>query len=293
MEDIELNPAFEDDALSAFSLTEGPPIYVVSGSMGYLGEQLARTIIPQFQGIRVPIVMRQRVQHLSEIENVVDQAIQTGGTILHTIANSDLRSAMIELAREKNVVAIDIIGPLIERLSTVLGQEPAGKPGLYRELHENYFKRIEALEFTLAHDDGKNYQGWGDAEIILVGLSRVGKTPLSVYLSMLGWKVANIPLVPGISPRSELFDLDRRRVIGLKIEASILLEHRQYRQRNLGVRGKSDYNDLAKLYEETQEARLNFRKGGFKVIDVTNKPIETTAGQISTLITRRFKSGIE
>ncbi len=285
--ELNLPPLHQNESANG---PKAPPIYVVSGSMGSLGEQLAHTIIPQFPGANIPIEMVQRVQHLSQVEAVIAQAKQTNGTILHTIANPDIRQTLTAMAQEQNVVAIDIVGSLIERLTDVLGQEPVGKPGLYRELNETYFKRIEAIEFTLVHDDGMNYQDWHEAEIVLTGLSRVGKTPLSLYLSMLGWKVANIPLVPGVQPRPSLFELDRRRVIGLKIDPMTLLQHREHRQRGLGVRGKSDYNDPAKLYDESTEAKRVFRKGGFKVIDVTNKPIESTASQVIMAITKKLQT---
>ena len=175
--DLEIKPLDNKEPISEALGPEAPPIYVVSGSMGTLGEQMARTVLPQFRGANVPIEMVRRVQHLSQVEAVIEQAAQTNGTILHALANAELRYAMIELAEKKNVVAIDIVGPLIERLTEVLGQEPVGQPGLYRKLHETYFKRVAAIEYTLAHDDGKNYQNWTDAEIVLVGVSRVGKTP--------------------------------------------------------------------------------------------------------------------
>jgi regulator of PEP synthase PpsR (kinase-PPPase family) len=265
-----------------------PPIYIVSGNVGALGEQAVHTILPQFPGVDVPIEMVVKVRDSGEIEAVVDQAARSGGTIVHTLTNSALRYQMIDLARKKNVAAIDIVGPLIERLAEILEQEPVGKPGLYREMNLAYFKRVEAIEFTLTHDDGKNFRKWAEAEIVLVGPSRVGKTPLGLFLSMKGWKVANVPLVPGIAPRPELFDLDRRRVIGLKIDPAELLAHRQYRQNSLGVSGQSDYDDPAKLYEEVEAAKQVYRRGGFKVIDVTNKPIETSANQVITAVTRQL-----
>lgn len=265
-----------------------PPIYIVSGNVGALGEQAVRTIVPQFPGVDVPIEMVTQVHDLAQIEAVVEEAARTGGTIVHTLTNSALRYQMIELARKRNVTAVDLVGPLIERLAELLGQEPVGKPGLYRQMNLAYFKRVEAIDFTLAHDDGKNFQGWAEAEIVLVGPSRVGKTPLGLFLSMKGWKVANVPLVPGVPPRPELFDLDRRRVIGLKIDPAELLAHRQYRQSSLGVGGQSDYDDPVKLYEEVEVAQQVFRRGGFKVIDVTNKPIETSAAQVITAVTRQL-----
>lgn len=264
------------------------PIYIVSGGMGALGEQVVRTILPQFQGAQAPVEIVRQVRERSQLEAVVAQAAQTGGTIVHTLTNGGLRQQMIALAAAQQVAAIDIVGPLMEHLTAVLGEEPIGRPGLYRELNQAYFKRVEAIEYTLAHDDGKHYQGWPDAEIVLVGPSRVGKTPLSMYLSVLGWKVANVPLVPQITPRPELFALDRRRVVGLKIDAAELLSHRQHRQRSLGAGRRSDYNDPARLYEELEVALRLFRQGGFKVVDVTNKPIETSAGEVITAVTRQL-----
>ncbi len=266
----------------------GPPIFVVSGSMGTLGEQVARAVLPQFREAHVSVQVFRRVQQVSQVKAIVAEAAEVNATIIHTIANADIRQMFIELAAERNVIAIDIVGPLIERLTDVLGVDPVGKPGLYRELNDAYFRRIQAIEFTVTHDDGMNYEDWPDAEIILTGVSRVGKTPLSLYLSMLGWRVANIPIVPGVPPRPELFELDHRRVVGLTIDAVQLHTHRQHRVRNLRL-GKSDYSDLEQLHEEIKATRQVFRRGGFRVIDVTNKPIETTAGQVIDLVTRRLK----
>lgn len=265
-----------------------PPLYIVSGNVGSMGQQAVQTILSQFTGVQVPVRIVSQVRQIEQIEAVVAQVAHRGGTIVHTLTNSTLRYQMIELARKNNVVAIDLVGPLIERLAGVLKQEPVGQPGLYRQMNLAYFQRVEAIEFTLEHDDGKHFETWNEAEIVLVGPSRVGKTPLSLFLSMKGWKVANVPLVPGVPPRSNLFELDRRRVIGLEIDPAELLAHRQYRQSSLGVSGRSDYNDPLKLYEEVEAAQQVFRRGRFKVIDVTNKPIETSAAEVITAVTRQL-----
>lgn len=266
-----------------------PPIYLVSGSIGALGEQTLRTVLPQFQGVQVPVVKAPRVQTSKQVASIVAKAASTQGIILHTLVDNALRLQMNQLAAEQGVLAIDLIGQIMEYFIGLIGQEPMGKPGLYRYKNQEYFDRVDAIEFTLDHDDGKNHEGWAEAEIVLTGPSRLGKTPLGVYLSVLGWKVANIPIVPGIAPRPELFALDRRRVIGLTIEEGELLTFRQHRQDGLGVSGKSDYTDLTKLYEELEEARQVCRKGRFKLIDVSNKPIETTAAQVITAVTRQLK----
>lgn len=267
--------------------TGPPPIYVVSGGTGASGEQLVHTVLAQFPESQVPVIMRGHVRHLEQVEAVVDQAAASGGTIVHTMVDARLRDALTRLAQDRNVAAIDLMGDLLSRLADVLGQEPVGHPGLYRQLHQAYFERVAAIDFAMAHDDGKNPEGWPQADIVLVGVSRVGKTPLSMYLSVLGWKVANVPLVMGLPPPPDLFQLDRRRVIGLNIEPGQLLVHRQQRQRRLGAPGPSAYTDPAAIYEEVEAARQVFRQGGFSIIDVTDKPIETSADEIIERVTRR------
>jgi regulator of PEP synthase PpsR (kinase-PPPase family) len=265
-------------------------IYIVSGGTGASGEQLVHTVLAQFPESKVPVITVAHVRQMEQVEDVVTRAAATGGTIVHTLVDAHLRSALIHLAQERNVAAIDLMGDLLSRLTAVLGREPVGHPGLYRQLRQDYFERVATIEFAMAHDDGKNPHDWPLAEIVLVGVSRVGKTPLSMYLSVLGWKVANVPLVMELSPPPELFQLDRRRVIGLSIEPGQLLFHRQQRQRHLGAPGPSAYTDPATIYEEMEAARQVFQRGGFSVIDVTDKPIETSADEIIELITQRLKA---
>ncbi|PID85086.1 MAG: transcriptional regulator [Chloroflexi bacterium] len=279
-----------DDSQFVEDETPSLPIYLVSGNIGALGEQTVRTVLPQFQGVRWPIVKRPRILKIDQVVHIVNEAKETKGIIMHTLVDNDLRLFMNQYAMESDVLAIDLIGQLMEFLMQKLGQKPLGQPGLYRYKNQEYFDRIDAIEYTLDHDDGKNSGSWEHAEIIIAGPSRLGKTPLAIYLSVLGWRVANIPLVLGIPTPPKLFELDRRRVIGLTIEPTELLAFRQHRQNNLGVNKKSDYNNITILHEEIEEARRIFRKGRFKVINVTNKPIETTAAQVITTITRQLKS---
>jgi regulator of PEP synthase PpsR (kinase-PPPase family) len=267
-----------------------PPIYVVSGNLGALGEQLARTVLAQFQDTYVPLEIYPRTTHIEQLEGIVAEAAKHKGTIIHTLVDPHLRPEMIRLSAEKGVFAIDAVGPLLERLTEVMGHEPAGKPGLYRQLHATYYKRIEAIEYTMDHDDGMNPDGWGEAEIVLLGVSRVGKTPISLYLSILGWKVANIPIVTEIKPHDHLSKLDQRRVVGLTIAASQLIYHRQLRQRRLAAGSRSRYSDPKKIFEEIEATELFFRRKGFRMIDVTGKPIESSADEIINLVTERTNS---
>jgi regulator of PEP synthase PpsR (kinase-PPPase family) len=274
------------------SMNSSPsPIYIVSGGVGASGEQLVHTVLAQFPGIPVPVKTVAHVKQIEQLKDVVEMASITGGTIVHTLVDARLRKALIRLSQKREVVAIDLMGELISRLSDLLGRKPLGHPGLYRQLHRAYFDRVAAIEFAVAHDDGKKPEDLVLAEIVLVGISRTGKTPLSMYLSMLGWKTANVPLITGLSPPPELFQLDPRRVIGLSIEPGQILAHRRHRQHRLGIVESSSYVDPKAVYEEAEAARQVFRRGGFTAIDVTDKPIETSAEQIVELMTQRFKTG--
>ncbi len=271
-------------------MTHSHLILIISGGAGASGEQLVGTVLAQFPQSGVRLVTVPSVRTVEQIDDVVARAGQSGATLVHTLVDAGLRAHLIEQAGEQGVVEIDLMGALFGRLAQVLGQEPLGQPGLYRQLNRTYFDRVAAIEYTMANDDGKNANGLAQAEIVLCGVSRVGKTPLSMYLAVLGWKVANVPLVPGIDPPPELFHIERERAIGLTVEAGQLIAFRQQRQQRLGagVGGGGDYTDPAKVYEELEDARRFCRRCGFTVLDTTDKPIETTADEIIRLITARF-----
>ena len=264
-------------------------IHIISGGAGASGEQLVHTVLAQFPENKVIVTTAGHVRRMKQLEDIVAQVVGTDAIIVHTMIDTRLRNALQQLAQARNIVAIDLMGDLMAHLSKVLEQEPAEKPGLYRQLHQDYFERVSAIDFTMAHDDGKNPKGWSNAEIVLTGVSRVGKTPLSMYLAVLGWKVANVPLVVGINPPLELFNLNSNRVVGLTIDPTKLLTHRQQRQKRLGTVGASPYSDPVKLFEEVEAADRIFARGGFSVVDVTDKPIETSADDVIKLITRQTR----
>ena len=265
------------------------PLFVVSGGVGASGEQLARTVLAQFEQSRVDIEIYPKVHTAERVSRVFHKAASRKALILHSFVDPELRRMAVKTAEELKVEAIDLVGPFMTALCGRLGEKPLGKPGLYRQLYRSYFDRISGMDYTLAHDDGKNPGGWKDAEIVLIGASRVGKTPVSLYLSVLGWRVANIPLVAGIPPPDELFRLDMRRVVGLTITPSELVEHRRHRQRRLGlVDGRSEYVDPVKVFEETDDIERQLKHRGIPIIDVTGKPIETTADEIVRLIQRKI-----
>ncbi len=261
-----------------------PPIFIVSGGVGASGEHVVRTALAQFEEIDVPVLIVPHVRRVDQIKRVVSEAAARHGMIVHTLVDATLRRSLQQLAEAQQVPTLDLMGPLFEWLSATLRQPPLNQPGRYRRLHATLIARIEAIEWTLDHDDGRKPHEWDQAEIVLAGVSRVGKTPTSVYLAVLGWKVANIPLVRDIPPPPELFMLDRQHVIGLTIDPGQLVHHRRGRQQRLGIPMGHAYTDPSDLYDEVDAARQVFRRGGFRVIDVTDKPIEQIADEIIRLV---------
>ena len=254
-------------------------IFIVSGGTGFSGEQLLRTALAQFPETDATVEVIAGIRRPEQLENAVARTGAANGLIVHTLVDAELRLTLDRLARNRGVLAVDVIGPLLAQLQIVLGRDPIGRPGLYREQNREAFERTEAIEFTLAHDDGRHIENLRQADIVLVGVSRVGKTPISLYLASLGWKVANVPLIGG-EPPPELFQLHRRRVVGLTIEPEQLLAHRRWRERRLKVSLSGSYSNPAKLREELEAARRVFLQGGFAVVDITNKPVEVSAKEI-------------
>jgi regulator of PEP synthase PpsR (kinase-PPPase family) len=264
-------------------------IHIVSGGVGASAELLTHTVLAQYPGPRPELIIHPHIHDVEDVRAIVNRAASEDALILHTLVNEDIRGALIEEARRQQVDAIDLAGPIMDELSHRLHAEPIGQPGLYRKLYGQYFKRVDAIEFTIAHDDGKRTEELNEADIVLMGVSRLGKTPLSVYLAMQGWKVANVPFVPGIRPPDELWNIDARNIVGLTIEPPQLAVHRKWRERRLGI-GVGDYVDQKQVAGELREANRFFTKYGIPIIDVTDKPIETSGAEIVAEVTRRHRN---
>ncbi len=260
-------------------------IFIVSGGTGFSGEQLLRTALAQFPEAEVTVEVIAGVRRPEQLENAVARAAVANGLLVHTLVVAELRLALDRLARNRGVLAVDLMGPLLAQLQVVLGREPVGRPGLYREQNRETLERTEAIEFTLVHDDGRHIENLRQADIVLVGVSRVGKTPISLYLASLGRKVANVPLVSGELP-PELLQIHRRRVVGLIIDPDQLLAHRRWRERRLKVSLSGSYSNPLKIREELEAARRMFLQGGFAVVDITNKPVEVSAKEILEAVGR-------
>lgn len=266
-----------------------PPVYVVSGGSGASGQQIVETALAQFPKLTVPVVKKGRVRNLKQVEEVVKKASAEGGTVVHTLVESRLREALIRLGRKHDVVTIDLMGPLLEQVAGQYGTRPLEQPGLYRELRKDYFDRVAGIDFAVIHDDGKKPEDLSIADIVIIGPSRCGKTPLSMYLAVHGWKVANVPILRDIPLPEELYRIDRRRVIGLTIEYEHLLDHRKKREEWMGTVVTTAYSKPASVFEDLEVARKIYRNGGFHVVGVTDKSIERIAGEIVEFLTRNLK----
>lgn len=270
-------------------VTPVAPIYIVSGGKGLAGDAVVQSVLIQFPNNKMPVIIVPDILNQTKIDEVIGRVINTGGIIVHTMVDPDTRKLLVDSCVQCGVRHIDLAGDLSDYLSDLLHTRPISQPGLYRLSNIAYFKRVEAIDFTLKVDDGQNPEKLKQADIVLTGVSRTGKTPLSVYLAMFGWKVANVPIVEGIAPPDELFKVDSRRVFGLNISPVYLIAQRANRVKTLQMDQNTDYINNRRVAEELLYARRIFERGGFTEIQVTNKPIESSANEILTLLTGRFE----
>ncbi|MEZ4867486.1 MAG: pyruvate, water dikinase regulatory protein [Caldilineaceae bacterium] len=268
------------------SSSKAQPIFIISGGTGASGELLVHTVLAQFRASQTPIQIEAHVHTPQQVVAAVAKAAAANGLIVHTMVNARCRQTLMTEAARRHVPTFDLAGPLLDHLAGALNQEPIGQPGLYRQLHAAYYQRVEAINFAVAHDDGQRPEDLPLADIVLVGVSRVGKTPLSMYLSVLGWKVANVPFTPEIAPPPALLAVEPRRVFGLMIEPPLLLVHRRARQSTLGLHDGA-YFDRCRIAEELRAANRFFVQHNFTVIDVTDKPIESSSDEIMTILSRQ------
>lgn len=264
-------------------------IYIVSDGTGRTAEQALTAALAQFGAVKVNLVRRPKVRTEQKVISVIKEAKEDRGFIVHTLVTDKLREAMLRNGRKFNVDTIDLMGGLLARLSEEFSISPAEKPGLFGQLNKTYFRRIETMEFAFHHDDGQRVNELKKAEIVLLGVSRTFKTPLSIYLAFKGWFVANVPIVMGQEIPPILDKLLATNVFCLDTNARALAELRRARQNYLGG-AVGDYDDIEYVRMELMYARNIFSKNpGWAIINVTNKPIEEIASEILTLKGERGK----
>ena len=264
------------------------PIFVVSGGKGITGHTIVQTLIIQYPENRLKVKLVPDIRTEGSVIDVIKKVKDANGIVAHTMVSSDLRIFLIEECKKQQVKQADLMGGLANIIENDFGLESVNTPGLYHKINAQYYERIEAMEYTLNHDDGLNAQNLHKADIVVTGVSRCGKTPLSVYMSMFGWKVANVPLIEGIDPPKELFEIDKNRVFGLNINLNHLVIQRQKRWKNFGDLPNTSYVDSKLVGKELQYANRLFKRGGFTKINISNKAIESTSNEIIGLLIDRF-----
>ncbi len=264
------------------------PVVAVSDGTGSSAEQLVRSMLVQFGDPAAPILKQPGIRAPEDVESAVSLARATGALmVVYTILDAELRALLEARCREAGIPAIDLVGDLLGVLEAEFGAPSRFRPGLFRRLHREYFERVEAIDYAIKHDDGQNPGTICEADVVLLGPSRTGKTPLSMYLAMQGWKAANVPLVAGIDPPRELILCDHRRLIGLVIRTDLLVSYRAHRQSGLGTL-PGLYTDPARVYHEMETARAHYRRLRVATVDVTNKPIEASAAEVEARLARRL-----
>ncbi len=253
-------------------------IYVLSDSIGETGEQVAKAAISQFNPERYEVRRFPYITHEDQIMEVFEEARNGRSVIIYTIVIERLKNFIIENGEKYGIPTVDLMTPALDAIETVLQYEPKRESGLIRRLDEKYFKKVEAVEFAVKYDDGKDTRGIKKADIVLVGVSRTSKTPLSMYLAHKHFKVANVPLVPEVPAPQELFLKDTRRVFGLIANPFKLNEIRQERLKSLGLNNDANYASIERIKLELEYSKEVMEKLNCTVIDVSNKAVEETAG---------------
>lgn len=258
-------------------------IVVASDATGHTAEVVVRAALVQFRGAETQIHIRPNLRTAEDVRDAVRQAARVGGLIVHTLVSRDMRSLILTEARAQHVPTIDLFGPLLLRLEDLLALQPLATPGLFRDADAEYRRRFEAMDFTVRHDDGQAPEGLLHADLVLVGVSRTSKTPLSMFLAWRGLRVANVPIVHSLPLPEGLARVAPQAVVGLTIKPERLLELRRSRLQQMETPPRFPYADARQIWAELEYARGLCARAGWPQVDVTDKSIEEVAAEILLL----------
>jgi regulator of PEP synthase PpsR (kinase-PPPase family) len=257
-------------------------VFTMSDSSGETAEAVARAVMVQFPPDTVSIYRLPQIRSSQQIPQLVREIAQKDLAIVaYTLVLPEYRETLEAEANKRRIPTIDLLGSLMNRVSHLADVQPLSQPGRLHLLDETYFKRIEAVDFAIRYDDGKNHDGILEADVVLVGVSRTSKTPNCMYLAHhYGLKAANVPLVYGVEPPLSLFKIDSRKIVGLQIDPYLLQEIRSNRAQILGMHNQNDYADPDRITQESRQARKLFRELKCHTIDVSAKAIEEASSEI-------------
>jgi hypothetical protein len=254
-------------------------IHVLSDSLGETADAVARAVASQFPPDTFARERLPKIASVEQLREVGDAHCGSHCVFFYTLVEEQLLAEMRRLVEERGMRAVDILHPGVEVLAEVASLQPRGIAGAIRQADEAYYDRIEAMEFAIRHDDGRNPEGLMAANVVLIGVSRTGKTPLSMYLASKGFYTANVPLVRGSRPPDELFEVDPRRVFGLVSSSLVLAEVRAKRMAELGT-FVAHYADRDDIEKDLEEARTVMRRIGCIVVRTDNRAVEETAQEV-------------
>ena len=267
-------------------------IHVVSDATGETATRVVMAVERQFPDLAFEVIRHPRIVSVDDVQLAAARARGRRGVIVYTLVDAGFREAMRTLCKRYRLHYCDLLGHPIDAVARVSGLPARGEPGALPVLDSSYFKRVEAIEFAVQADDGVAVRRLKEADVVLVGVSRTSKTPLSIYLGYLGYKAANVPLVMGIEPPAELWEAERARVVGVTLPPELLAEIRERRVRQMRS-SKRSYAELSEIYEELEHAEQVFRKLGCPVIEVSTLAIEETAYRIIQLVEARLAEAEE
>lgn len=265
-----------------------PIVYVISDSVGETAELVARAAASQFGEGQLVLRRVSHVHNAAVMEDTLQDALDDNAVVAFTIVIPELREVLLSRTRELGIPVVDILSPMMDALQRITDELPLGKPGLVHQLNAAYFRRVEAIEFAVKYDDGHEPRGLHRADIVIIGVSRTSKTPLSIYLAHKGFKVANVPLVPEVDPTEILLGLPYiEKIVGLTIRIDKLVLIRQERLRAQGLMTAASYASHERILEELEHASSVMKRLRCPIIDVTDKAVEETAGLILEYLTKR------
>lgn len=261
-------------------------VYVVSDALGETGELVARAASSQF----AKDIDIRRFSYVSEKEHIAEIVEEAQGyhcIIAYTLVVKELEQYLLTLAAEKNIPTVDILGSMIDTIAKTTGTLPKREPGLIRKLDEQYFRKVDAVDFAVKYDDGKNPQGLIYADLVILGVSRTSKTPLCMYLAHKRLRAANMPLVPEVAVPEEIYQLPRSKIFGLTIEPGKLYQIRSQRLKSLGLKESAGYASMERICYELEYAMKIMNDLGCHIIDVTDRAVEETANMILDIYYRK------
>jgi regulator of PEP synthase PpsR (kinase-PPPase family) len=256
-------------------------VFILADGTGETADKVATAALTQFRGIDVRTQAFTRVRSKIEIREVMERAARDRAFVVYTVIDPEHRDYIQRLSQEMGVEVADLIGGLVVRLAHYLDAQPLLTPGIQHQLDADYFRRIEAVEFAVKSDDGQSLQNLHRADMVLIGLSRTSKTPLSMYLAHKGFKVANLPLVPEIPPPRELFEIDQEKIYALIIDLNSLARVRHERLKQLGLPPDAEYAARENIARELRWCREFYaRHPVWPVVDTSGRAVEETAAEM-------------